>query len=297
MLCLKDDSIASLTRTTKAISMKKSVLLVTTLLIAARIIFSSDSNGPGFSQGTDRTGSPLGDSFCADCHSSGRYSTSLQVEMLDGTTPVTSYTPNKKYTLQVKVVAGSGTPAGYGYQTTVLQSGTNNQAGTLGPATTGQRVITLGGRQYAEHTRVSVSNVFQMAWTAPASGTGNINVYAAGLAANGSGSSGDGAAKNALALTEATSTALPSAKKLPVSIKVYPNPVIESALLEINGALKTNRLWVELIDAQGRKVQKQQLQYSGQNAQIKLDFQDLPHGNYWARVSDGERLQTVSIAK
>jgi len=52
-----------------------------------------------------------------------------------------------------------------------------------------------------------------------------------------------------------------------------------------------------LIDAQGRKVQKQQLQYSGQNAQIKLDFQDLPHGNYWARVSDGERLQTVSIVK
>ena len=265
--------------------------------MAARIIFSSDSNGPGFSQGTDRTGSPLGDSYCADCHSSGRYNTSLQIEMLDGTTPVTSYTPNKKYTLQVKVLAGSGTPAGYGYQTTVLQAGTNAQAGTLGPATTGQRVITLGGRQYAEHTRVSVSNVFQMSWTAPTSGTGTVNVYAAGLAANGSGSSGDGAAKNTLALKETTATALADARILPVEVKLYPNPVIESALLEINGALKTNRLWVELIDAQGRKVQTQQVQYGGQNAQIKLDFQDLPHGNYWARVSDGERLKTVSIVK
>jgi len=165
--------------------------------------------------------------------------------MLDGTTPVTSYTPNKKYTLQVKVVADRAHLPAMATGATVLQAGTNTQAGTLGPATTGQRVITFEGSNTPEHTRVSVSNVFQMAWTAPASGTGNINVYAAGLAANGSGSSGDGAAKNTLALTEATSTALPSAKKLPVSIKVYPNPVIESALLEINGALKTNRLWVD----------------------------------------------------
>ena len=277
--------------------MKKSVLPLLTVLAAFWIVFTSNESGPGFQQGVDYTGSPLGGSFCGDCHSSGRYNTTLQVQLLDGTTPVTSYAPGKTYTIEVKVVTGSGSPAGFGYQTTVLVAGSNAKAGTMGAVPSGQRLITLGGRQYSEHTRLSTSNTFKIPWTAPAIGTGTVNVYAAGVAANGSGSSGDGANKTSLSLTEATSSDLAEAKILPANIEVYPNPVIDRATIEVKGELEQQKLWVELLDVHGRKLQVQKLEHAGQASQIQLDVETLPRGMYWIRVSDGKRIKTVSLVK
>ncbi|WP_373553107.1 choice-of-anchor V domain-containing protein [Haliscomenobacter sp.] len=278
--------------------MKKSVLLFCTLLSAVWIVLSSNASGAGREQGTDRTGSPVSAGFCGECHGTGNYDPTLEIAILDGTTPVTAYAPGKKYTVQVKITAASGTPGGYGYQATVLEAKAQAQAGVLGAAPSGQRVITLGGRQYAEHTRRATSNVFEMPWTAPAAGTGTVNVYAAGLAVNGDGSTGnDSPVKNSLSLIEATSTGLSSNKILAAQIKVYPNPALEFARVEIEGNLENDQLWVNLLDVQGRILQSKSLQQPNQRSQIELDVKTLPKGQYWVQVSNGKRTKTVSLLK
>jgi hypothetical protein len=283
---------------TKVDFMKKSVLIFCTLMSAFWIVSNSNASGAAQNQGTDRTGSPIGDSFCGDCHGSGTYNPTVEIAMLDGTSPVNAYVPGKRYTMQVSIVAGAGTPGGYGYQATVLDIKSNAQAGTLGAAPAGQRVVNLGGRQYAEQSRRSTSNTFQIPWTAPAAGAGNLKVYASGLAVNGDGGTGrDNAVKATLSLSEATSTGLSANKILAAQIKVYPNPAVEFARVEVEGNLENDQLWVNLLDVQGRVLQSKNLQQATQRSQIELDVKALPKGQYWVQVSNGKRVKTVSLLK
>lgn len=278
--------------------MKKSVLLFCTLLSAVWIVLNGNASGAGFNQGVDRSGSPLGDSFCGDCHGTGTYNPTVEIAMLDGSTPIITYIPGKRYTMQVSIVAGAGTPVGYGYQATVLDTKSNAQAGTLGAAPSGQRVVNLGGRQYAEQSRRATSNTFQIPWTAPATGAGELKVYAAGLAVNGDGGTGrDNAVKATLSLSEATSTGLSANKILAAQIKVYPNPAVEFARVEIEGSLENDQLWINLLDVQGRILQSKILQQATQGSQIELDVKALPKGQYWVQVSNGKRTKTVSLLK
>ena len=278
--------------------MKKSVLLFCTLLSAIWIVLNSNASGAGFNQGVDRSGSPIGDSFCGDCHGTGTYNPTVEIAMLDGTSPVTTYVPGKRYTMQVSIVAGAGTPGGYGYQATVLDTKSNAQAGTLGAAPSGQRVVNLGGRQYAEQSRRSTSNTFQIPWTAPAAGAGDLKVYAAGMAVNGDGGTGrDNAVKATLSLSEATSTGLSANKILAAQIKVYPNPALEFARVEVEGNLENEQLWVNLLDVQGRILQSKSLQQPTQRSQVELNVKALPKGQYWVQVSNGNRVKTVSLLK
>ncbi|MDX2067333.1 MAG: choice-of-anchor V domain-containing protein [Haliscomenobacter sp.] len=278
--------------------MKKSVLVLCTLLSAIWIALSSNASGAAQNQGTDRTGSPIGDSYCGDCHGTGTYNPTVEIAMLDGANPVTTYVPGKKYTMQVSIVAGAGTPGGYGYQATVLNAKSNAQAGAFSAAPAGQRIVTLGGRQYAEQSRRSTSNTFQMPWTAPAAGTGDLKVYAAGMAVNGDGGTGrDNAVKATLSLIEATSTGLTSNRILSAQIKVFPNPAVELARVEIEGSLENEQLWVNLLDVQGRIRQSKKLQQPAQTAQVDLNVKALPKGQYWVQVSDGQRTKTISLLK
>lgn len=278
--------------------MKKSVLIFCTLLSAIWIVLSSNASGAGFNQGVDRSGSPVENSFCGDCHGTGTYNPTVEIAMLDGTTPITTYVPGKRYTMQVSIVAGAGTPGGYGYQATVLNAKSNAQAGAFSAAPSGQRIVTLGGRQYAEQSRRSTSNTFQMPWTAPAAGTGDLKVYAAGMAVNGDGGTGrDNAVKATLSLSEATSTGLASNRILNAQVKVYPNPAIELARVEIEGNSENEQLWVNLLDVQGRILQTQKLRQSVRNSQVGLNVQALPKGQYWVQVSDGQRTKTISLLK
>lgn len=277
--------------------MKKSVLLFFVFLSALWFVFNSNASGAGQSQGVDRTGSPLSPGSCGECHGQGTYNPSLEITLLDGTNPVSAYVPGKQYTLRFSVNPASGTPGGYGYQATVLDN-KNAQAGTLGTAPSGQRVITLGGRQYAEQSRRASSGVFQLPWTAPAAGTGNVVVYSTGVAVNGTGSNGgDNHASNKLTLTETTVSSLSAAKTLSAQLKVYPNPAVEFARLEIQGKLENASLWVNLLDVQGRILQNKRLQHQGENTQIELDVKNLSKGQYWVQVSDGSRTKTVALVK
>jgi hypothetical protein len=173
------------------------------ILAFAGANFMSFSSGPARSGNIDRTGSPLAGNngnFCMDCHGGGNFDASVNIELLDGDTPLNAYVAGQAYTLRITVAAGAGMPGGYGFQSVILDE--NNQSvGTYGTPPTGTGIESLSGRDYFEHRSRRSENVYEIEWTAPEAGTGTLNVYASGVAVNSNGSnSGDSAAKNSLEL-------------------------------------------------------------------------------------------------
>ena len=168
-------------------------------------LFLANSSGPG-SVGTGaRTGAP-GEGICSNCHggSGGTFSPSINIQVLDGATAVSTYQAGRSYTLRVQISSANSTC--FGAQATVLNS-SNSNTGSLSSPGSGVRVLTIGSRTYIEHTQRSSSGVFTATWTAPAAGTGTVTVYAAGIACNNSsGSSGDNTISGTLSLSEAPST-------------------------------------------------------------------------------------------
>ncbi len=271
--------------------MKKHVLTLSVIFGGLWIILSSNASGAGQDQGTDRTGSPLsGDTFCGDCHGANAFRPTIEIAVLDGANPIQSYTPGRVYTMRVTISATTGTPAGYGFQAVALNNA-NGTAGVFGTTPSGVRTIDLGGRRYIEQTRRSTSNTFSIPWTAPARGAGRVRVFAAGVAANGSGSSGDGAVKGELALSESGSTSLPESARLKVEVDVFPNPATDFVQVRLKGTDRPRNLFVDLVDAQGRLLQRQVLP-----EQVELDVRALSAGTYFLRISDGQRLMTRALS-
>jgi hypothetical protein len=271
--------------------MKKHVLTLSVIFGGLWIILSSNASGAGADQGTDRTGSPLsGESFCGDCHGANAFRPTIEIAVLDGATAIQSYTPGRTYTMRVTIAATTGTPNGYGFQAVSLNNA-NANAGTFGTPPAGMRTIDLGGRRYIEHTRRSTSNIFSIPWTAPARGAGRVRVFAAGIAANGSGSSGDGAVKGELALSESGSTSLPEFARLKVEVDVFPNPATDFVQVRLKGTERPRNLFVDLVDAQGRQLQRQVLP-----EQVELDLRALSAGTYFLRISDGQKVATQTLS-
>lgn len=183
----------------------------------AELLSPLNSDGLG---GQDRSGSPLSGLNCTSCHSGGSFGTSVTINLNDQTTgmPVTSYAPNTTYDLEIIVNASSGTPGGYGFQVTGLNT-TNVQSGSYAnPSSNAQ----IASSRLVEHDGTSATNTFTVEWTAPSAGDGSVTFYAAGNAVNGTGNtSGDQAALNNLTVTEATfSTGAFEVEQ----ISIYPNP-------------------------------------------------------------------------
>ncbi len=171
------------------------------------------SNGAAVMGLGDRTGSPIGGagSSCANCHGGGSFSPSISIDVKDaGLNSVTSYIPGNTYTIEYTVLAGSGSPSGYGMQGVALNP-SNGAAGNLfSPTTPNTQITSSGGVQYLEHQSMSATGSFQTSWTAPMAGSGAVSIYARGLALNGDGStSGDDASTSVLfGLTETIPTTI-----------------------------------------------------------------------------------------
>lgn len=131
---------------------------------------------------TGKTGAP-GEVSCTSCHSGtaldGISENVLMV--LDGATPVNSYTPGTTYTVALSM---SSNPAKKGFQATVLD-GTNTMAGSFVASTTTQ--ISGTTRKYANHKSTSNTSAVMAwgwSWTAPVSDVGNVTFYVATNKAN-----------------------------------------------------------------------------------------------------------------
>src|SRR5262249_47502723 len=179
---------------------KRLKLSILGIAIAWLVIFGlSVERGSAFSSGPPpaRTGAP-GEGTCVACHNS------FALNSGPGTLRITglpaNYSPNQQVT--VTVTLAQPNRARYGFQLTALDD-LGRQAGTLVVTDANRTQLitgTVGGnlRQYIEHTFNGVQPTspnqgsWVFTWTAPATSVGRVTFYAAGNAANGSGTnSGD----------------------------------------------------------------------------------------------------------
>lgn len=169
--------------------------------------FIAASAGVAEDQNKDRTGAPGSDNACSQCHSAGAFDPQTLISVLEqGTnTPVTEYVAGQTYNVAFTVLSISPVqPSVYGFQATaVLSDGSN--AGTFQNPGPGVQLEDVGGRHIIEHSDAAMLGVFIGEWVAPDSGSGQVDFYMSGVAANDSGSTaGDGYAGGTFSMTEAS---------------------------------------------------------------------------------------------
>ena len=162
-------------------------LQITTLLCAtfiASFTLMSHHNGVAEEQNKDRTGAPGSSQPCTHCHTpvSGANTTST-ITVYDGNgIAVSEYIPGTDYSVEFTVndpVVG----AAYGFQATAVHSDGSN-AGSFSNPGTNVQLEDVNGRHIVEQSDPHPSGVFTVTWSAPATGSGDVAFYMAGLAAN-----------------------------------------------------------------------------------------------------------------
>jgi hypothetical protein len=138
------------------------------------------SSGPG----NGLTNAP-GEANCTNCHNTSGLNSGSGSLGLAGI--AAEYNPAEAYTLQVTVADPSALR--WGFEFTILDAA-GASAGVPAPLDGTTRVSATGNRTYVTHTSAGTSpgttgsRTWQVSWTAPATGTGNLTLYMAGNAAN-----------------------------------------------------------------------------------------------------------------
>jgi hypothetical protein len=280
--------------------MKSRILLAFTILSACILLFTSNSSGPGLVQGIDLTGSPLSSGSCNSCHGGGNFSPKVTATLLDVDKEVLTYKAGQTYTLKITVTVGTGSPAGYGFQTVALAGATNLTAGSFGTLPSGTHLVTINSRNYVEHSRTNTTNTWNIAWIAPVAGSGSVRVYAAGNAVNGNRSSnGDqsGIMSAPLVIAENPTSGIKSPEALNAEVSAFPNPVTEELQVKISSQELLKVITISVIDLNGRVISQQKKFNPGTEFQASFEASEWAKGVYLLRLSDGERVTTKKIIK
>jgi uncharacterized protein (TIGR03437 family) len=134
-----------------------------------------------------------------------------------------------------------------------LGSDASKPAGTMTPADANEQVTDEGGVQFATHTTAGTRNgtasgvTFEVDWTAPPDGSGNVVFYVAANAANGNGSpTGDRIYSTSVTLTEAASASNPAIQDNGVLNAASGQPgIVPGSWIQIKGTNLSNsmRTW------------------------------------------------------
>lgn len=261
--------------------MKKTIVLLTGI-VCGSIFLMGNEDGVAFN-GKDRTGSPISTGLtCSQCHSNspGNFNPSITARLLDaGNNVVTSYIPGETYTWEVSMTAANGSPK-YGFQSVALLSG-NLNAGNFTAISSNSKVTTFSGRKYAEQTAPSTSGLFQLSWTAPAAGSGNVTFYTKGNATNGLGTtSGDNPVSHPnVVISEQSGNDISEFSRY---FRIYPNPAQEQLnLLAAEGGI----LNLEIIDLSGRILITETIQTQAGNPHA-ISLNDLSVGAYFIKLTN-----------
>lgn len=183
-------------------------ITITALGVVAFVGLMASSGGVAEQQNQDRTGAPGSNSPCSACHNAGNTDAASAFEVVDPATneSVTSYLAGQDYL--VRMLVESSNASRYGAQgTAVFVDGSN--AGTFSMPASNVQLEDVNGRHIVEQNALSNSNVFEVTWTAPASGSGDAIFYMSGLACNGNGSTtGDAYDGASFTLTEEGTSSL-----------------------------------------------------------------------------------------
>ncbi len=237
--------------------------LFASLLLLA--VLSGNKNGRASTfPGHGNTGAPGDETAggqpvrCNSCHNAASITASMSISILDSAgAAVTAYVPGKKYTARVTITPVTGNPQGYGFQMIALKdAGNTDLDGFSDQNPNNYKIVTVNstGRTYAEHDNVSTPNVFNVTWTAPVAGTGNVTFYAAGNAVNkNNNDSGDGSAFTNVKLTESLVSATQNPDAAGIGLRTWPNPV--GPALHLTASLpESGNFAVVVRDLSGRQV-------------------------------------------
>ena len=172
-------------------NIKRGVLIVAAFA-AAFPFLTAHSDGVAEHQDKDRTGAPGSDTPCFACHDDQQFAPELTVEITDLATnePVSMYVPGEVYQLTFSMTSSGASV--YGFQATALLNDNSNAGLFQNPGSLTQ-LEDVSGRHIIEHSDPNPSGVFTGEWVAPAEGSGDVTIYASGMAGNGNNaSSGDG---------------------------------------------------------------------------------------------------------
>lgn len=183
------------------------VLVVTALLLGTTVAVAYHSNPPA-----SKTGAP-GEGTCHDCHGTYSLNQSGSVQLLD---VPSLYRVGNTYRIRVRISTSNtsgNSSRRWGFEVTSINSSDGSGTGTFANVTGEGTAITTGSgsfasRSYVRQTdaRVSQSSPVEWAfdWTPPATGNVPVVFYVAGVAGNGSGSSGDWVYTNSVSAADTT---------------------------------------------------------------------------------------------
>ena len=220
------------------------------------VFFNSSSSGPAAVQGRDRTGSPVANGNCSNCHTGGNFGTSVIAQLLKDSAVVDNYIPGETYQFRISIPT-TIKPSSYGFQAVALTGEANASAGTFSNLPENTQVTTINQRDYLENSRRLPDSTYTIDWVAPAAGTGAVRFYAAGNAVNNaSGSSGDDPAvlDQALTITEGAVSSIFNTDALQLDWQVFPNPVQGQLFLSVE-APKRQVYTVRIVELQNRIIQ------------------------------------------
>lgn len=291
--------------------MKKKFLLVPVIAMCAYITMSSYSSGY---TGGNRTGSDAGTVGCGGggCHSSsassgiGGLTMGILLDSAGTGTYVTKYSPGKTYIIRMYGANTTGTSLPkFGFQLSAVK-GTGTASSSVGtypslPSTMTQ--TTMGGRVIVGHTSaldaVTVSSIpvdsVNIAWVAPAAGTGTVTMFGVINAVdnNGGATSADKWNNTSATFTELRDVTSVAAIAKTISSVMYPNPVTNTLNIQINNAT-AGTYQVAAFDFSGKMVINTQVNLQGNVASV--DMSQLPVGMYSVFLEkEGTRTNTTII--
>ncbi len=185
-------------------------VVVASLAFCAAAAVAYNSNPP-----VSRTGAPS-EGTCHDCHGSYSLNQSGSIQLLD--VPA-YYRVGNTYRIRARISTSNTSGSSnrrWGFEVTAINSSDGTGAGTFanvaGEGTSiGTGSNTLASRSYVRQTdnKQTQSSPVEWAfdWTPPASGNIPVAFYAAGVAGNGSGSSGDWVYTTSASATDTTTDA------------------------------------------------------------------------------------------
>ena len=258
-----------------------SIVHIGFLAVLACVLMSNRGGSPGGRTGSDTDGSGTCGTL-GGCHSSSN-SVILQ-DFLSSDIPETGYEPEKTYTISVS--PSKSNTSVWGFEM-MAEDATGNEIGQFSNSddanlVSGKNRVT---HKFA-HTTGSDAITWEVTWTAPAVGSGEVTFFGASLAANGNGkTSGDNVMVDTLMVKEGGVNALSNIKD--VDLIIYPNPSTDRVYLSGNIAPNAN---VYIFSNKGDLVY--QSTYTDQ-----VSVRDLMSGTYYLKIVEGKESVTKSFVK
>ncbi len=279
------------------------------------VVFTSSKDGRANAANEGNTGAP-GDQVipgpdnnpwvCATCHQGNAIEVTQTFEITDmdgNDVSSVGYTPGADHIVRLTVNPVSGGPEAFGFQMLCLNApaGMDGSEVSDWAVTSGSNVqiatASNTNRTYVEHDGPSSSNVFEMTWTAPASGSGEVTFYAASNGVNlNNMATGDGATNGQYSLIENDISNVRHTQ-LDATIQLFPNPVETELTISVQTGESGLYQW-RIIDQLGRTLQAGEQDLPQGHSQVPLTLNDFAAGLYhFQLLKDGKTATELLIKK